>query len=725
METSRRTFLKTSGCLTIGFSIFGCNKLSGDYDYTEAISTKPNEDQINAWLRVLKNGSIEVITGKMELGQGVRTAIMQIAAEELNTSLELVSIRMAETGYTADEGYTAGSRSIESSAMSVRAAAATARELMIKMAADQWDLDVNKLSVRDGKVVGNGHSLTFAKLLEGKQLTDRVNPGAEILAKSARKIVGQPIPREDIVHMVRGELTYVQDLRFPGMVHARVVRPSSHTASLIGIDDSALDDEDALLKLVREGSFVAVVAEEEYDAIRLADSVKKRVSWSEGKKLPKGSLKEYLLSLPTSDETDVNTGNHESAITSSAKILRASYFKPYIMHASNGPSCSVAKFENGKLDIWTHSQGVYPLRRSISAMLGIKEEDIHIKGVHGSGCYGHNGADDVAAEAAIIATKLPGVHVRLQWMRDEEHGWEPYGTAMISNFEAGLDAKGKIKTWKYDLWSDGHSTRPGGNPDSLLPARFLGKGFGQPGTGFRGGAVRNAPPYYAFEHVQVNSHIFSGPLRNSALRGLGAYANIYAIESFMDELVHLAEKDPVSFRLEHLEDFRAIECIKRLYQMVDNLTPGSNEGIGYAFSRYKNRASYFAVAALVSVNRNSGKPIVKKMWGVIDAGECINPDGLKNQTEGGMIQSASWCLYEQVTYDSHHINSLDWVSYPIIRAGEVPELEVEVIDRANEAPLGAGEAAQGPSTAAILNAIFDATGVRIRNLPIDQADLKS
>lgn len=718
--TTRRNFLKNMGCFSLGFSIMG----SGCWAATEETIKKfnpPDESEINAWLQVLENGKVKVLTGKLELGQGIRTAIMQVAAEELNTDMELVGINMAETEVTPDEGYTAGSRSIETSAMSVRQAAACARESLIKIAADKMKIKPARLILENGKVRGGGKSITLYELLEGKQLTGRLSQPKEYYAKTKRRLVGKPVARRDILSMVSGKPVYVHDLRFPGMVHARVVRPSSYSSKLASINIEGLKKEKELLKLVRAGSFVGVIAASEYGAIQLKNKAKKLTEWTDEGQLPAGRpLKEYIESLPTDTETDGSQGDWESAIAKSGLQHAASYFKPYIMHAANGPSCAVAFYKEEKLTVWTHSQGVYPLRQSLSGMLGIDEAAIHVKGVPGPGCYGHNGADDVAAEAALMAVNYPGKHVRLQWMRDDEHGWEPYGTAMAMKLKAGLSTQGRIVGWKYDVWSDGHSTRPGGNPGSLLPSRFLDKGFGKPGAGFRGGAVRNSAPYYEVGAYNLQSHIFDGPLRKSALRGLGAYANIFAIESFMDELADNANIDPVTFRLNHMKNEREKECLTKLRNNTQHMELKPGEGLGYAFSRYKNSASYCAIASHVQVNRKTGKVKVKKMWAVIDAGEAINPDGLKNQTEGGMIQSASWALMEEVKFNAKHITSLDWETYPILRFNDAPEVEVEVIDRIDEPPVGAGEAAQGPATASIVNAVFQATGVRARELPIRQ-----
>ncbi|MDT0686335.1 xanthine dehydrogenase family protein molybdopterin-binding subunit [Autumnicola psychrophila] len=723
MKSTRRDFIKQLGFVSIGFSILGTACMSNETGENVAESDDSNRpDDINAWLRVMEDGSILILTGKMELGQGIRIAVAQVAAEELNTSPDLVEVNLAETGVTANEGYTAGSRSIETSAMSIRNAAAAAREKLLSLASEKWGVPQSELTLENGTISGGNEKMSLYEVLEGRQLREEIGQPTEIYGKTRRKYVGQPVPRKDISQMVRGNLDYVQDLTFPGMVHARVIRPSGYTSKLGSLDDASLQNFPGFLKLVRIGSFVGVIAEEEYQAIKFSWEVNDLAQWELGDELPAGvPLKEHLKTLDAEVETEEEKGDWESAIKEAPIQHKAAYYKPYLMHAANGPSCAVAYFENEKLQVWSHTQGVYPLRETLANLLEIPEASIHVKGVPGSGCYGHNGADDVAAEAALLAVEFPGRHVRLQWMRDEEHRWEPYGTAMIMELEAGLNSEGKIQGWKYDFWSDGHSTRPNGEPKTLLPARFLDRDHGVPGVGFKGGAVRNSKPYYAIDALQTTSHIFQGPLRKSALRALGAFGNIFAIECFMDELAHKAGKDPVEFRLDHLDDERAIACLDRIKKMTSEVTPKNREGLGYAFARYKNSASYFAVAVHVQVNE-AGIVQVKKMWGVIDSGETINPDGLKNQTEGGMIQAASWALREEVQFDKEHVTSRDWHTYPIFRFEEIPEVEVEVIDRVEEKPLGAGEAAQGPTAAAVINAVFDATGERIRDLPVNPVE---
>jgi CO/xanthine dehydrogenase Mo-binding subunit len=501
------------------------------------------------------------------------------------------------------------------------------------------------------------------------------------------------------------------------MVHARVVRPRAYKAHLLSFDEAGLRSNFAdLLKIVRNGDFLGIIASDEYEVIQAHSFLKQHSKWSQVKSLPAAEdLQEYIKNLPATSEQVKKKGDVSSKNTA---LLKASYFKPYIMHASIGPSCAVALYEKDMLHIWSHSQGIYPLREALTSMLGMDKEKIHIVGVPASGCYGHNGADDAAADAALLAIAYPGKHVRVQWSRADEHGWEPFGSAIAIDLEASLDSSGRIHSWHARVWTDSHSTRPGSDPATLLAARHIEEPFTMRSAGYTGGGHRNAEPYYAIANLKIDAHYFEGPLRVSSLRGLGAYANIFALESFMDELAQKAGKDPLDFRLAHLQDERAIEVLKKIQELTKSERPGNNQGMGFAFSRYKNTAAYCAVAARVLVSPESGETKIEKLWACIDAGEVINLDGLINQTEGGLIQSASWTLKERVVFDSTHVKSLDWGSYPIFRFSDIPEVQVVVIDRPQENALGAGEAAQGPTSAAIANAVYQACGKRIRHLPI-------
>ncbi|MCF6407324.1 molybdopterin-dependent oxidoreductase [Chitinophaga filiformis] len=715
MDQSRRDFLKTAGCLTIGFS-FSAPYIAGSalplQELPGSLKRYPN---IDAWLEVLANGSVRVFTGKIELGQGLGIAIAQVAAEELDLDLDKVSVSLAETGVTPNESYTAGSASIETSAMSVRYAAAAARQQLLQLAATRLGVQAQELEMADGKISAKNQNraLTFAEVLDGKKLSGEIRMPVPLKAKKDYRISGKPVHRQDLAAMLSGGPLFVHDLRFPGMLHARIVRPPVYEARLESFNEQPVKARvPGLQKVVVNGSFLAVIANGEYPAIQAQKILSENTKWSQAKPLEGGKeLAAYLKQLPVQSQTVDQKGEQLSGTAT----VRASYFKPYIMHGATGPSCAVALYQDNQLHIWTHSQGVYPLRESLKELLQLPAERIHVKGVPGAGCYGHNGADDVAAEAALLAIQLPGKHIRLQWSRQEEHGWEPYGSAMLMEAAAILSSNGKISHWRYALWSDTHSTRPGGKASNLLPSWYIEKPFPRPGDGYSGGAYRNSAPYYNFPNLDVKSHSFKGPLRVSALRSLGAFGNIFAIESFMEELAVAAKKDPYEFRLMHLEDKRAVAVVEKLKEIVPSAPGGNGSGIGIAFARYKNTAAYAAVAAQVQVK--DGVVKILQMWAVIDAGEIINPDGIRNQTEGGLVQAASWTLREQVKYDTR-ITSKDWISYPVLPFGQVPVVEVALIDRPDEEPLGAGEAVQGPAGAAIANAVYYATGIRVRDLPI-------
>jgi nicotinate dehydrogenase subunit B len=721
-QQSRRKFINSLGCLTIGFSL--TLPVWAEASHALMEDTLPGSlrrtPRVDAWLEILQDGRVRVLLGKMELGQGVRTAISMVAADELDLDLDQVEVHLAETGRTPNEGYTAGSGSMENSAMSVRYAAAFARQQLLERAAKHWNTSPVDLSMAHGKISSKGSkdTLTFAQLLRGAQIEEEVKLPVKLKPAAEYRYIGKAIPRTDIERMARGEAVYVQDLRLPGMVHARAVRPPAYDARLVSFDEAGFTAP-GLLKVVRNGSFLAVVATGEYQAIQAQQKASEHARWSDGPALPQGqNLEAHIRSLPVRSQNVKKLGSVDSLDTPDARTLQASYFKPYHMHGSIGPSCALALYEKGMLHVWTHTQGMYPLRDAIAKMLKMDAEKVHLIGIPGSGCYGHNGADDAATDAALIAMAYPEKPVRVQWMREEEHTWEPYGSAMCMDAEARLDESGKISHWRYAVWSDSHSTRPGGDPNNLLAARYIEGPYLKRGAGYSGGGYRNSEPYYAIPNLKIDAHIFEGPLRVSSLRSLGAYANIFAIESFMDELAVKARKDPVDFRLAHSTDKRAVAVMKKLQEMIRKVKTGPNQGLGVAFSRYKNTASYCAVAAKVAVDKASGAVWVKHMWAVIDAGETVNLDGLINQTEGGMIQAASWTLKEEVLYDQQHISSRDWTSYPIVRFSDVPNVEVAVIQHLELDPLGGGEAAQAPTAAAITNAIYRASGKRIRHLPV-------
>jgi CO/xanthine dehydrogenase Mo-binding subunit len=728
-DTGRRSFLKTAGHLMIGFNLLplafcqtkGAQQESPQYP---GIPVRPHIDNklIDSWIRLDAEGYLTVLSGKQELGQGIKIALIQIAAEELDISPDRCRIINSDTGQTANEGFTAGSNSVEGSGKAIRNAAAEARLRLLKMAAEKWGTEPNSLSVKDGIIRSpSGDEISYWKLLEGKIIEGTVT--GEAIPKNFQnyQYVGQALKRDDIEKMAKGESHFIHDLRLPGMLHARVLHPPSYSARLDSLNSNQVESMPGIIKVIHNGSFLAVVAEREYQAVKAWEAMKSLATWKKSpiETLPGRLMDSMKNTSGTPEEVQMSEGIIEKIEKAPLKH-QAEYFRPYHMHASMGPSCSVALWEENLLTVWTATQGVYPMRATLADLFSLDEDKIRCIGVPGSGCYGHNGADDVSGEAALIAKEFPGKPIRLQWMRESEHQWEPYGTAMAFQLSAGMDAEGNLLAWETKIWSDSHSTRPNGRAGSFVSARHLEPPVEFRKGGFSGGSYRNGIPEYSIPAKQLLLYNYSGPLRTSSLRGLGAYGNTFAMESFLDELINKAEKDPVEFRLKNLKDPRAKTVVETLAEKSEWKTrqKSTSNGFGIAYSRYKNSTSYFAVLAEVEIDKCAKAYKLKKLTGVIDSGLVINPDGLKNQTEGGMIQSASWSMMEEVVYDQGGIVSKDWTSFPIIRMLDAPEVEVHLIDRPDTSPMGAGEAAMGPVAAAIANAIFDATGSRIRHLPL-------
>jgi CO/xanthine dehydrogenase Mo-binding subunit len=501
MKISRRKFIRTGGYVAIGFSLLP--SVSWIRAETGNHASEGLQDlKINDWLQVLEDGRVRIFTGKMELGQGIRIVIAQVAAEELNTEIDRIEVHLAETGVTPDEGYTAGSRSVAQSAMSVRRAAAAAAGILLQKAAEKYNVPKEGLYLKNGKVLSRDErlSINFYELLEGEQIETVVPADVKTKPKEEHEIVGTAVKRKDIADMVRGNPVYVQDLRFPGMLHARMVRPAAYSGHLASIDTAEAEELEEVVKIVVKNSFVGVLARDEYQAEKAGKLLQENCRWEIRESLqPAKELSENLKSLPS--QSQKVAGRDE--VEFDGIVVKASYSKPYLMHAAIGPSCAVAFYDGERMQIWSHSQGVYPLRKTLPELLGIPEEQIRITGVPGSGCYGHNGADDVAAEAALLALEMPGKHVRLQWTREDEHRWEPYGSAMLMELQASLSSDGKINSWRYDLWSDTHSTRPGGDKKSLLPTGYYEGTGAKPPRGFLGGGYRNADPYYELDNNSI------------------------------------------------------------------------------------------------------------------------------------------------------------------------------------------------------------------------------
>jgi len=639
-----------------------------------------------------------------------------------------------DTETAPNEGVTAGSQSIEASGTALRLAGAEVRAILLELAAGRLGVAADKLVATDGVLAApDGRKVSYAELARDADLHREATAKARPKPAAAHRIVGRPAPRFDIPAKVTGGAAYVQDLRLPGMLHGRVVRPPNYGAKLETIDDGAARAMPGVVAVVRDGSFLGVIAEREEQAVKASGALSRSAKWVSGPPLPdQAGIYDYLLALPSEDHV---ISDKQAALPVDARIVEATYRKPYLSHGSIGPSCSVARFADGKMTVWTHSQGVFPLRGNLVMALKMPAEKIHCIHAEGSGCYGHNAADDVALDAALLARAAPGGRpVRVQWMRGDEFGWEPFGPAMVMKARAALSSAGRIADWNYEVWTNTHSMRPsepGG--DNLLASWYMAEPqrpapphiLPQPA----GGGDRNAIPLYDFPRQRVVHHFIKDmPLRVSALRTLGAYANVFAIESFIDELALAAAADPVAFRLSHLNDPRAravIEAVAAKAGWKAGEKGNGMRGRGFGFAKYKNLATYVALIAEVEVDRASGRVAVPRAYAAVDSGLIVNPDGLANQIEGGIIQSASWTLHEEVKFDRAGIASRDWLGYPILTMPEAPTVEVTLIDRPDERPLGAGEGSQGPAVAAIANAFAAATGKRLRDLPLSPERVKA
>jgi len=723
---SRRHFLAGTGGLLVSFNLLGPAakalaqapakpKLAGSLDQFR---------RIDSWIRINADGTVTVFTGKVELGQGIKTALAQLAAEQLDIDLKRIEMITADTDVTPDEGVTSGSQSLLQSGNAIQAAAAEARKYLLDLAAARLGVSADSLDVADGTVKARSGSaqVTYWELLGGRFFQYEATGAAPLKKPDQYKVIGTRVGRLDIPPKMTGGVAYVQDIRLPRMLHGRIVRPPSYGAKLQSLDVAGTRRMPGVVKIVRDGGFLAVIAEREEQAIAAADRLRGDAKWIEPRTLPdRESIHDVLRRLPS---RDIVIDERKGTAGETAKTVKASYTRPYHAHGSIGPSCAVAQLIDGDYTVWTHSQGVYPLRKALADLLRVTEDRVRCIHREGSGCYGHNGADDVAGDAVLLARAVPGRPVRVQWMRADEHTWEPFGTAMAMSCEAGLDASGNIVAWNYDVWSPTHSTRPT-SAGRLIAAWHLENPIPAPPTDNlpqpAGGGDRNAIPLYDLPVTKVVNHFIPAmPVRSSALRGLGAYANVFAVESFMDELAAAAGVDPVEFRLRHLKDPRARDVVQKAAASFGwtDFKAGSGKGKGFAFARYKNSAAYTAVAIEIAADRSSGEIRLIRAVAANDSGQIINPTGITMQIEGGVIQSASWTLKEQVMFDRTRIQSADWSTYPILTFPEVPEIAVELIDRPGQPYLGTGEASQGPTGAAIANAVFSAIGVRVRDLPL-------
>lgn len=695
-----------------------------------------NSPGVDDWLSVGADGRISVRTGKVDIGQRISTAQAMLVAEELDVALDKVDIIRTVTGEAPDEGITSGSNSVMDSGLAVRVAAATARRHMLALAAEHLGVEESALEVEDGLIQARGtnRSVTYADLQGGKPFGIDVDPQVTVKAPKTHRIVGTRITPRDLPEIVTGDYKFLHDKMMPGMLHARVVRPPHYEARLKGLDEDAVKRlESQGIRIVRDGSFLAVAGPDEYAVIKAAERLFAAADWDMGDGLAVFDIYEGLTGNPRESRPVENDGWPQDKPVpplgappeAATATLEARYDKPYTLHGSIGPSAGFALMDGDGLKVWSHSQGIYFLRSAIAETFGMEEDAVRIEHVPGAGCYGHNGADDAAFDAALVAHALPGTPILLKWTREEEHAWEPIGTAMSMLMRASLDADGKVIGWSQESYGDTFSMRPRSGPNKAGAARLLSSRFladppprfvPKPAMDRHIGIHRNLDPLYNFPDRRLVKNLVRGlPLRTSALRTLGAYANVFAIESFMDELAEAAGQDPVAFRLAHLDDWRAKAVIEAVSERID-WSADDGIGRGIAFAQYKNLKAYAAVGVELEVN-DAAEIVLKRAVLAADAGEVVDPDGVAAQYDGGFIQAASWTLQEQVTWDRDGITSRDWETYPIIGFGNIPEIETVLMERPGEPFLGAGEAVSGPAAAAIANAVYNATGIRLRRIP--------
>ncbi|HSI00436.1 MAG TPA: molybdopterin cofactor-binding domain-containing protein [Reyranella sp.] len=685
--------------------------------------------RLDRWIRFQPDRTVRIATGKVEIGQGVVTALGQIAADELDLPLDKVTMLSGDSDEGPDEMYTTSSLSIQMSGSSIRLVCAEVRAKALDRAALRLNCSPDDLTVADGQFLQNGAATgqDYWTVAAEIDLSQNVAGTTRPKPREAYKVVGQSIPRFDLPGKVTGAPAYVHDVLPPDVLHARTLRQPNPGATLASLDEAAIRRAaKGELQIVREANFVAFVSPVESVAQAAAAAAPAHARWEGLRQLtPAHQEAAWLKSQPAEDRRI----GAEPRTDKPKNLVQITVSRPYIAHASMGPSCALAEFKDGHLTVWSHGQGMAPLQKNLAPALGLPVAAISTKHLHGPGCYGHNGADDAALDASLVAMRIPGRTIRLQWRREEEFGFEPVGPAMLVTLHVDLDDKGRPADWTAEIWSATHVQRPGSGSGYLLATEAMANPPPEvkptdPPEARGGGGTRNAVPLYDVPAHRILHHLAQrGPVRTSALRGLGALPNVYAIEMLMDVLAARAGEDPVAYRLSILSEPRARRLIERVAEMCDWKARGpigSGKGLGLAFARYKNSAAYCAVAAALTVDA-----VVKvdRIWCVADAGLVVNPDGGRNQLEGGVIQALSWTLKEQVRFDNRGIASLDWDGYPILRFSEVPEIEAELVDGAGHPSLGLGECSVGPTAAAVGNAVAHALGVRIHDMPLTRERL--
>ena len=720
---ARRDFLKTGGALVVTFSISGGTTAAISATPTRVTSTKTVAlDQVDGFLAIDANGRVTVYSGKVDLGTGIETAMAQIAAEELSVPLDRVTVIQGDTLLTPDQGVTWGSLSIQSGGMQIRQAAATARQALIVEGAGKLGMDSDSVVVRDGVVSprAGGKGVSYAALVGGRDLRVAVDPKAPLKEPKEYSIVGKSIARIDIPDKVTGRFMYMHDFKRKGMLHARVVRPTAIKATLQSWNDFDCRKIPGYIGVVKKGNFLAVLGRTEWAAIAASRTI--QTTWSSWAGLPdQTKLWEYVRATKVNkDEELQKIGDAVEALkTPNAKIVNATYEFAIHTHGSIGPSCAVAEYAGDKLTIWCASQQTHLLRKQLANMFTLKPEDIRCIYIEGAGCYGRNGHEDAAADAALIAKEI-GQPVRVQWMRQDEHGWDPKGPPTLHDYKAAIDDKGSVLGWQAEAYLP---DRPKDFPVTLLAAELAGL---PRDDAFPGNIHLSLGIPYTFPNVRAVAHwLAETPLRPSWIRTPGRMQNTFGNESFVDEVAAAAGVDPLEFRLKYLNDPRGAELLQALAELA-NWKPSTARqapvdeiarGRGVAYVKYELVRTYVGAVADVEINVKTGKVTVTKFHVAHDCGQIINPDGLRNQIEGNVVQTVSRTLIEEIKFDRSRVTSVDWASYPILKFPEVPDVAIKLIDRPTEKPWGAGEPTAAVVPAAIANAIYNATGARLRSVP--------
>ena len=730
---SRRTVLKGGGALVVSFSF------AGPLAQALAQGAAPDKPlvltEVDSFLSIDAKGLVTIYSGKIDFGTGVRTAFMQIVADELDVPFRRVTVIEGDTALTPDQGKTWASVSIQIGGMQLRNAAATARQHLVAQAAEKLGVKPEDIKIVNGVATAANRRVSYGELIGGKSFSLKLDHTKPATFKDPKnyKLVGKSVPRVDIPEKCTGRFAYMHNLRLPGMLHGRVIRPPSVGAKLENVNDAGAKQVPGVLQVVREGNFLGVIAENEWAAIKAAGILKKDSGWSKWEGLPEqAKLYEHVRATKVvKDDATSNVGNTDEGMAKAHKKMNATYDFAINTHGSIGPSCAVAQWSDGKLTSWSSSQATHDLRKQLAEMFRVDADKVRCLYLEGAGCYGRNGHEDAAADAAMLAKAVDGKPVRVQWSRADEHGWDPKGPPTLIDLRAALDASGNVTAWESEFFIP--QAGPGLNVP-LIAAESAGlptAPISFPGNIFQASAIP-----YKFSNVKTLCHrLETTPFRPSWIRTPGRMQNTYGNECFMDELAAATGVDPFDFRIKYLDpnDKRGLEVLERLIKLANwQKRPSPQKqngdvlkGRGMSYVKYELVRTYVGVVADVEVKRATGDIRVTKVYLAHDCGQIINPDGLRNQLDGNVIQTVSRVLKEELTFDRSHVTSLDWESYPILTFPEIPELVYDLIDRPNERPWGAGEPAAAVIPSAISNAVFDATGVRLRSVPYTPAKVKA